>query len=77
MCWFRHLKFRKMFKDKFDIDPFRYATLASLCMSLYRGLFMPEKKIVANDNNRNISKVSREWLIHLNDPQILPERTIF
>ncbi len=31
------LKFRKMFKDKFDINPFRYITLASLCMAIFRG----------------------------------------
>ena len=30
------LSFRKMFKDKLDIDPFRYVTLASLCMAIFR-----------------------------------------
>ena len=70
------LKFRSLFKNKFDIDPFRYSTLASLCMSLYRGKFLPDKTIVANENNKNISQVSREWLLHLNDTDILPEQTV-
>ena len=37
------LTFRKLFKDNLDIDPFRYCTLASLCMSVYINKFMPEK----------------------------------
>ena len=32
------LEFRKMF-IKFDVDPFRYVTLPSLCMAIYRGNF--------------------------------------
>ena len=31
------LAFRIMFKDRLDIDPFRYVTLASLCMAIFRG----------------------------------------
>ena len=43
------LKFRKNFKDRLDIDPFRYITLSSLCMNICKGQFMPEKTIAAND----------------------------
>ena len=71
------LSFRKMFKDKLDIDPFRYVTLASLCMAIFRGCFLPEKSIVANEQNKPISKVCNEWLIHLNDDKLIPEVPIF
>ena len=46
------LSFRKMFKDKLDIDPFRYVSLASLCMAIFRGCFLPDKSIVANELNK-------------------------
>ena len=49
------LSFRKMFKDKLDIDPFRYVTLASLCMAIFRGCFLPDKSIVANEQNKKVS----------------------
>jgi hypothetical protein len=48
------LKFRKMFKDNLDTDPFRYTTLASLCMSLYLNKFIPDKTIVANSSEKKI-----------------------
>jgi hypothetical protein len=67
------LKFREMFKERLDIDPFRYVTLASLCMAIFRGCFLPDKAIVSNDQNKPISKVCKEWLLHLNDDSIIPE----
>ena len=67
------LRFRQMFKEKLDIDPFRYVTLASLCMAIFRGCFLPEKSIVSNDQNKPISKVCKEWLLHLNDDKLVPE----
>lgn len=42
------LSFRKMFKDKLDIDPFRYVTLASLCMATFRGCFLLDTSTIAN-----------------------------
>ena len=69
------LKFRKMFMDKLDVDPFRYVTLASLCMSIYLNKFLPEKAIVGNSNDKD-SVVGREWLIYLNNPDIIPEAPI-
>ena len=61
------LKYRKMFKDKLYIDPFRYVTIASLTMAIYRGCFLPDKSIVANEQNKHISVVCKEWLLHLED----------
>ena len=61
------LKFRKLFKHNLDTDPFRYTTLASLCMSIYLNKFLPEKTIVGNSTEKQNSPVYREWLTHLND----------
>ena len=65
------LKFRKMFMDKLDVDPFKYVALASLCMSIYLNKFLPEKAIVGNSNDKD-SVVGRELLIYLNNPDIIP-----
>ena len=67
------LRFRQMFKQKLDIDPFRYVTLASLCMAIFRGCFLPDKSVVSNDQNKPISKVCKEWLLYLNDDKLIPE----
>jgi hypothetical protein len=69
------LKFRKMCMDKLDVDPFRYVTLASLCMSIYLNKFLHEKAIVGNSNDKD-SIVGREWLIYLNN-QALIEKCLF
>jgi G:T-mismatch repair DNA endonuclease (very short patch repair protein) len=71
------LRFRHMFKERLDIDPFRYVTLASLCMAIFRGCFLPDKSIVANEQNKPISKVCNEWLIYLNDDKLIPEVPVF
>ncbi len=67
------LKFRKMFKDNLDTDPFRYTTLASLCMSIYTNKFIPEKTIVGNSTAKKDSVVCREWLSYLNNKNIVRE----
>jgi len=68
------LKFRKMFKTKpIDVDPFRYVTLASLCVSIYLNLFIPEKTIVGNGSDKKDSRVCREWFNHLQNPDLRPE----
>ena len=67
------LKFRKMFKDNLDTDPFRYATLASLCMNIYINKFIPKKTIVGNSTEKKDSIVCREWLTYLNDENIRRE----
>ncbi len=67
------LEFRKIFKTGCDVDPFRYVTLASLCMDIYIGNFIPEKTIVGNSSDKIDSVVCREWLTHLNDENIIRE----
>ncbi len=57
-----------MFKEKLDIDPFRYVTLASLCMAIFRCCFLPEKCMIANEQNKKTSRVCKEWLFYLSDP---------
>jgi hypothetical protein len=67
------LKFRKLFLDDLDVDPFRYTTLSSLCMSIFTNKLMKDKTIVANATNKKDSIVCREWLKHLNDDRLIPE----
>ena len=69
------LKFRQIFKDKLDVDPFRYITLASLCKDIYLNKFLPEKTIVGNAN-KNQSIESDEWLAYLNDKNLIPEKPL-
>jgi G:T-mismatch repair DNA endonuclease (very short patch repair protein) len=69
------LKFRKMFLESLDVDPFRYVTLASLCMSIFLNKFLPENTIVSNSIDKD-SIIAREWLISLNDKKLIPEYPI-
>ena len=45
------LRFRKLMMEITDgVDPFRYITIASVCMAIYRGKLMPEEyKVKVND----------------------------
>ena len=61
------LKFRLMFYKNLDTDPFRYTTLASLCMNIYMNKFLVENTIVGNNHEKKDSIISREWLLHLNN----------
>jgi hypothetical protein len=65
---------RKMFYDNLNIDPFRYITLPSLCMNIYKGIVLHDKSTVANDAHKPISKVSREWFINLDKTNIHREK---
>ena len=67
------LKFSKLFLEKLDVDPFQYITLASLCMSIYRNMFMPDKTIVGNSADKNVSTVCKDWLTHLNHDNLKTE----
>ena len=60
------LAFRKLFIEKLDTDPYRYTTLASLCMNIYINKFLPSKTIMGNCNSNKDRIVCREWLNHLN-----------
>ena len=68
------MKFRKLFKESLDVDPFRYVTLSSLCVSIYTNMFMLSKKIVGNAAGKsNVSLFSKEWLTWLEDKDIMRE----
>ena len=71
------LAFRKDFYDNLNIDPFRYITLPSLCMNIFKSRFLPYKSLVANDANKPINKLASEWFINLNNPYIQREKTLF
>ena len=67
------LYFRNLFKKQLDTDPFRYTTLASLCMSVYLNKFLPDKTFVGNSTTKQDSIICREWLNYLNNPYIKRE----
>ena len=64
------LKFRELFMDRpdgFDVDPFRYTTLASLCMAMYRCSHMPANSIPCHTAAKQDSCTAREWLGYMQD----------
>jgi hypothetical protein len=69
------LKFRKLLLGDgiLNVDPFRYTTLASLCMAIFNNRFLPDKTIVGNGGNKPTSKVCNEWLMYLDDKHLIPE----
>ena len=44
-------------------------------MSIYLNKILPEKSIVANSNDKD-SLIAREWLIYLNNNEVIPEYPI-
>ena len=54
------------------MDPFRYVKLASLSMAIFRRCFLPDESIVA-DNKKSISKTCKEWMVYMNEPNLIPE----
>ena len=59
------LKFREDFIELENIDPLQYITIASVCMTIYRCNYMPNKEIaVVKDVTRGetYSKISIGWL---------------
>ena len=71
------LKFRKMFKESHDVDPFRSVTFPSLVSQICKNKFLPEKTIVANATEKNISTISREWFIHQKNEDIKIEHLLY
>ena len=68
------LEFRKLFRSLVDVDPWRYTTVASLCTDIYRCLFLHENSIVGNSGcDRQVSRVSKEWLLHTGNNEFIPE----
>ena len=62
-----------MFKTSKDLVPWRYVTLPSMCKDMYLNKYLPENTIVGNGGNKPISQVCKEWLIHIEAPNIRPE----
>ena len=59
------LKFRQDFMIQENIDPLKYITIAGVCMTIYRGNYMPKNTIAVVDNvvqTENHSAVSIAWL---------------
>ena len=67
------LKYREIFRTNRDLDPFRYVTLPSMCKDMYINKDMPEGKIVGNGSNKPISQICKEWLIHIEAENVVPE----
>lgn len=60
------MNFRELYMS-LGIDPFRYTTIASVCMALYRGKYLEDNKIAVVNPilTQNHSKISIEWLKHM------------
>ena len=59
------IKFREDFIQLENIDPLRYITIASVCMTIYRSNYMPKKTIAIVPEyakKDNFSKMSIMWL---------------
>ena len=70
------IEFREDFIKLENIDPLRYITIASVCMSIYHANYMPEKTIaivpeyVKSDNFSKTSIMWLDYLTHKNNIQI-------
>ena len=67
------MQFRSNFIEIGDVDPFRYVTIASVCMAIYRSQFMPLKQIaVVKDTKRieSFSEISIKWLMYVSNNNI-------
>ncbi|GFT84279.1 DNA_pol_B_2 domain-containing protein [Trichonephila clavipes] len=63
------LEIRKLFLKIADIDPFRYVTVAGVCMAIYRSKFLKEGTIAIDEDIKQdvYSKKSIAWLDYLSD----------
>ncbi len=60
------LQLRKQFSEIMNIDPFRYLTIVSVCMAIYRSRYLPEN----NELKDQFSKVVLTWLTSFNNSNI-------
>jgi hypothetical protein len=65
------LKFREEYLSIANIDPFRYMTIASVCMAIYRDKCMPEKSIAYIQGKDKYSKIAISWLDFVGSTQRL------
>ena len=64
------IKFREDFIQLENIDPLRYITIASVCMTIYRSNYMPKKTIAIvpeYTKTDNFSKMSIMWLNYMSN----------
>ena len=64
------IKFREDFIQLENIDPLRYITIASVCMTIYRSNYMPKKTIAIVPEyakTDNFSKMSIMWLNYMSN----------
>ena len=64
------MKLREDFIDLENIDPLRYITIASVCMTIYRSNYMPQKTIAIVPEyakTDNFSKMSIIWLNYMSN----------
>ena len=64
------MKLREDFIQLENIDPLRYITIASVCMTIYRGNYMPKKTIAIVPEyakTDNFSKMSIMWLNYVSN----------
>lgn len=66
------LKLREDFLEIVNIDPFRYVTIAGVCMAIYRSKFLKKDAIDVLDKEKNetYSKQSIMWIEHFNNKNI-------
>ena len=64
------MKLREDFIQLENIDPLRYITIASVCMTIYRSNYMPKKTIAIvpeSVKTDNFSKMSIMWLNYVSN----------
>ena len=64
------MKLREDFIQLENIDPLRYITIASVCMTIYRSNYIPKKTIAIvpeSVNTDNFSKMSIMWLNYVSN----------
>ena len=64
------MKRREDFINLENIDPLRYIAIASVCMTIYRGNYMPKKTIAIvpeSVKTDNFSKMSIMWLNYMSN----------
>ncbi|KAL4083555.1 hypothetical protein QTP88_028871 [Uroleucon formosanum] len=66
------LELRKQFLEIVNIDPFRYTTIAGVCMAIYRLKYLLKDTIAVLDKEKNecYSKQSITWLQNFNNKNI-------
>ena len=68
------MKFREDFIQLEKIDPLRYITNASVCMTIYRSNYMPKKTITIVPEyvkTDDVSKMSTTWLYYVSNANII------